>query len=76
MNINIHTVSTRVDVPICTSVEDNREAMSKDAELQMPKTYIFRGWLLNKEQVEPAIERYWSLRPKLVMIDGTAVIGK
>ena len=35
MNINIHTLSLAKDVLIYTSVEDIRNAMSIDAELQM-----------------------------------------
>ena len=38
MSIVIHTISTTVDVPVCTSIEDITAAMSKDAELQM---YIY-----------------------------------
>ena len=46
ININIHTISTPVVVPIYTSIEDIRAAMNEDVELQMPKTYIVRGNLI------------------------------
>ena len=44
MNINIHTICLAIDVPVCTSVEDTRNAMSTDIELQMLQTYIVRGF--------------------------------
>ena len=43
MNINIHTLSIAIDVPVCTSIEDIRNAMSIDTELQMLQTYIEVG---------------------------------
>ena len=33
MNINMHTFSMAINVPVCTSVEDIRNAMSTDIEL-------------------------------------------
>ena len=33
MNINIHTISTIVDIPICMYIEDIRAAMKKDVNL-------------------------------------------
>ena len=46
MNINIHTLNMAVNVPVCMSVEDIRNAWGTDAELQMLQTYA-RGWLQN-----------------------------
>ena len=43
MSIGIHTVSMAVDVPVCTSIEDIRNAMSIDAELNLLQRYIIRG---------------------------------
>ena len=43
MNINMHTLSMAIDVPVCTSVDDIRNATSTDTELQMLQTYIMRG---------------------------------
>ena len=43
MRIGIHTLSTAVDVLICTFI-DARTAMSGDAELQMLQAHIIRGW--------------------------------
>ena len=41
--INICTLSTAIDVPVCISVEDIRNAVSRDAELLMLQTHIIRG---------------------------------
>ena len=43
-NINIHTISTSVDITICTSLGDIRVATEEDAELHMTKKYIIRRW--------------------------------
>ena len=42
LNINIHTLSMEIDVPVCTSVEDIRNVMSTHSELQMLQTYIIK----------------------------------
>ena len=44
MSIDIHTVSTVVDVPVCMLIEDIRPAVSEDAELQMVQADIIKGW--------------------------------
>ena len=49
MNINIHMISTKVDIPICMSIEHIRAVMNKDAELQILKNYIVRGWPHTKD---------------------------
>ena len=43
MNINIHKLCMAIDVPVCISIEEIRNAMSTDAELQMLQTYIISG---------------------------------
>ena len=55
MNINIHILSMAIDVPVCTSVEDRRNAVRMDAELQMLQTYAIRHWLQNKDDMEPSL---------------------
>ena len=44
MNINIQTISTVVDMPVCTSIEDVKVATSQDAGLQRLGAYTIRGW--------------------------------
>ena len=44
-----------IDVPVSTSVEDTRNAMSTDAELQMLQTYMIRGWSQNKDDLETTV---------------------
>ena len=43
VNINIHTISTTVDVLICMSIGDIRAVTNEYTKLQMLKTYIIRG---------------------------------
>ena len=56
MNINIQTIKTTLDVPVCMSIKDIRVAMNEDVDLQMLKTYIIRGWAHNKAEVEAHID--------------------
>ena len=48
MSISIHTFSMAMDVPVCTSIEDFRNVISIDTELQILHEYIIRGWLQEK----------------------------
>ena len=43
-NINIHTISSSVDISICASLGDIRVATEEDAELQMLKKYLEVSW--------------------------------
>ena len=76
VNINIHTVSTVVDVPVCMLIEDLRAAMRKDAELQMPQVHKIKAWPQNKDETEPSLRRYSPIRHDLAMINGVAMKGK
>ena len=69
MSISINKISTVVDFPICTLIEDIRAAMSEDAELQMPQTHITRGWPQNKDQLQPSFSGYVPLRYDLAKIN-------
>ena len=60
MNISIHTLSMVIDVPVCKSIKNIRNAMSIDAELQLLQTYIVRG-------------EYWPIRHDMAIIDGVAM---
>ena len=75
MNISIHTINTIVDIPIFTSIEDIKVATGDDVELQMLKRYIIRGWPHTKEGVD-RLEKYWSTRHELAMINSIAMKGK
>ena len=44
INVNIPTISTTVDIQICTSIEEKRTAISQDVDLQLLKTHINGGW--------------------------------
>ena len=43
MKINVHTISTLVNIPVCISIEDIQAATQKDADLQNLKMYIKQG---------------------------------
>ena len=43
MSINIHTLSTAIDILVSTQMEDIRTAMSEDAELKKLQTHILSG---------------------------------
>ena len=66
-------ISTTVDIQICMSLEDIREAPNKNMEMQILKTYIIRGWPHTKDEVEPGVDRYWPVRHKLPVIDAAAM---
>ena len=48
MNIRMHAISTSVNIPICTSIEDVKAVIWHDANLQRPKSYIVQGWSYKK----------------------------
>ena len=54
-NLSIHTISTVVDVPVCTLIEDIRATVSEDTELLMLQAHIIRGWQQNKDEFEPSV---------------------
>ena len=43
MNIDVHAISTSVNIPIYTSIEDVQVAIQQDADLQSLKSYIIQG---------------------------------
>ena len=43
MSINISTISTLVNMPVCTSIEDIHIAKLKDTDLQKLKAYMIEG---------------------------------
>ena len=61
------------DIVICTFIEDIMAATSQDADLQLLRRYIIRGWPFTKDEVKPTIQRYWPIRHDLAMIDGAAI---
>ena len=55
MNINIHTLSTAINAPVGTSVEDISKAKSTDIELQMLQTYIIKDSPQTKDDLETTL---------------------
>ena len=43
MNINVNTISTAVNIPVCTSVEDIQVVTHEGAHLQKLKSYMIYG---------------------------------
>ena len=76
MNVSIHTISTSVDVPVCTSIEDIKVATGEDAVLQMLQKYIIGGLPHLREVVEPEEEKYWPIRHELTMADDIVMKDK
>ena len=76
MNINTYTCNTGTDISVCTSVEDIRNAMITDAELQILQTYIIIGWPQNRDDFETTLYGYQPIMYKLAIIDGIAMKGK
>ena len=66
MNVNIHTIRTRVDITICMNIEDIKQ-QRKTQNFNCSRHKI-RGWLNTWDEVECAVERYWPTRHELVMI--------
>ena len=48
LSININIINTTMDLPVCTSIWDLKEATARDAHLQGSKAYILQGWLHKK----------------------------
>ena len=56
--------------------EGIRDVMSIDAELHMLQTYIIRGWVQTKDDLEPAVWEYWPITDKLAISDNVAMESK
>ena len=76
MSKRIHTISTWVDIPVCTSTEDIRASISDDTELQKLQAHLRKGRPQNKDEIEPSLGGYWSIMHDLVIISGVAMKGK
>ena len=76
MNISIHTLNTPIDMLVCILIEDIRTAMSIDAELQILQAHVIKRWPQNKDDLEPSLGRYWSIRHDLAMINDVSMKGK
>ena len=44
MNINTSAISTVVNMPVCTSIEDKQMVLHEDGHLQKLKSYIIQSW--------------------------------
>ena len=76
MNINVHDISTLVNIPICTSVGDIQGATKQSIDLQRLKSGIIQGLPHKKGEVELSMKHDWPIRHELVMIDGIAMKGR
>ena len=56
INLSVHVISTSVNIPVCTSIEDIQTATHKDADLQKLKSYIIKGWPHKKDKVEQSMK--------------------
>ena len=48
MKINMHVISTSVNIPICTPIEDIQAAIQQNADFQRLKLHIIQGWTCKK----------------------------
>ena len=76
LNVGIPTISTLVDVPICASIEDIKEAIEEDIELEMLKRYIIDRLPDSRKAVEKGVEKYWLIRCEFAIIDCIAMWSK
>ena len=53
-----------------------QDATAKDVHLQELKAYIIHGWLHEKENVAPNIQKYWPIKYEVAMLDGMVIKGK
>ena len=75
MSIYLCTISTCMNLLVCTSIEDIQAATHNGTHLQEIMTYIIQGWLYRKEE-EHSIGQYWPIRNELAMNGGTAMKSK
>ena len=62
MNVNMHTISTLVDISICTSIEDKQVATQLDEDLQRLKSSITQDKPHKKDGAEQSMKDYWPIR--------------
>ena len=59
MSKSMPTINTAVDIPVCTSIEEIKAAKGKDTELQILQASVIRGWLQNKDELDPSLCGHW-----------------
>ena len=52
MNIDMHAISTLVNIPVCTSIEDIQVANLKGHIPPKLNVYIIQEWPHNKDEVD------------------------
>ena len=72
LSINVNTISTTADLPMCTSIQET----TQDAHLLDLKAYNIHGWLHKRNHMAQDTQKYWPIRHELAMIDGLAAKGK
>ena len=76
LSINVNTINTTVELPMCTSIQDIQEAAAQDVHLQDLKTYISHGCQHKEDDITPDMQKYWPIRHELAMIGEMDVKGK
>ena len=65
---NVYAISTSANVPISTSIEDIQAATDR--------MQTYKSQSHNKDEVEQGMQKYWSIRHGLAMINGIAMKAK
>ena len=68
-------ISTSVNIPVCTSIQDIQAATCEDTCLQELKVYIIQAWPHRKGEEIQIRMQYWPIRNELAMIDGIMMKG-
>ena len=76
MNVNVHAISTSVNIQICTSIEDIQVVTQQDACLQTLKSYVIYSWPHKKDKVEQSMKHYWPISHEQALTDGISMKGK
>ena len=76
LGINVNTINTKTDLPVCTTIQDIQEVTAQNAHIQDLKIYITYGWPHKKDDMAQDIQKYWPIIHEFAMIDGATVKGK
>ncbi|KAI8490469.1 hypothetical protein Bbelb_317370 [Branchiostoma belcheri] len=71
MKVKIHHIVNITSVKLTEVQEETK----KDKELQMLQTQVMEGWPERRNQVEPELREYWSIRDDISVEDGILLAG-
>ena len=66
IRVNVNAISTSVNIPVCTSIQDTQRATCEDVHLQKLKAYIVQAWSCKEWRSSPRNKAILTNKEKLI----------